>query len=452
MKTSRSHMGKQTGTFLVEINKRSDRLMNYFLAGYFSVGLMLALFYDTWLMAFGIGGLLLLAYYSAKIFLPGSSLYQYVLSVVLGIFMAQFIYQMHGQFEMHFFAFIGSAVLITYQKWALQIPILIVVLVHHAFFSYLQNTGFDKIYFSQLDYFDLETFIIHISLTAVIFFICGLWAYQLKKYNELYLVQALQMAELQREVLLSNERKQNDDRLYELNTSLKQQAKELAFSNAELEQFAYVTSHDLQEPLRTITSFLLLLEGKYKDHIDDKGKQYIHFAIDGAQRMKQIILDLLEFSRVGRTEDKREEVNLQEMITEIINLLQKQIEEQQARIVFNNLPTLQTFKAPIRQIFQNLMANGLKYQKTGTMPVICITCTETEEHWQFAVKDNGIGINASCFEKIFVIFHRLHRKEQYSGTGIGLAVTKKMIEYMGGRIWVESEEGEGSTFNFTISK
>src|SRR5476651_2001130 len=147
--------GNPTYSFQSEVKERSDRLMNYFLLGYFIVGLVLAMFYDTWLIAFGVGGLSLIAYYSAKIALPDSSLYQYVLSAVFGIFMAQFIYQMHGLFEMHFFAFIGSALLITYQKWKLQIPILIVVALHHATLGYLQDIGFTKVYFTQLDYFTL---------------------------------------------------------------------------------------------------------------------------------------------------------------------------------------------------------------------------------------------------------------------------------------------------------
>src|ERR1700741_4430613 len=138
--------------------------MNYFLACPFFYGLALAGYFGTWLIAIGVGGISLLAYYSAKIFLPGSSLYQYVLSAVLGIFMAQFIYQMHGLFEMHFFAFIGSALLITYQKWKLQIPLTIVVVVHHATLGYLQDIGYSQVYFTQLDFFALQTFIIHVLL------------------------------------------------------------------------------------------------------------------------------------------------------------------------------------------------------------------------------------------------------------------------------------------------
>jgi two-component system sensor histidine kinase/response regulator len=184
-----------------QIQKRSDRIINYFLPAYFLGGLIFANFYGTWLIAIGVGGLSLAAYYVAKVFLPDSDLYQYILSGILGIFMAQYIYQMHGLFEMHFFAFIGSAILITYQKWKLQIPILLVVTVHHALFGYLQDLGFTKVYFTQLDYFALQTFIIHVLLAAIIFFICGLWAYQLKKYSELEASQAKEMERLQNEAL-----------------------------------------------------------------------------------------------------------------------------------------------------------------------------------------------------------------------------------------------------------
>src|SRR5882757_10861449 len=158
-----------TLVFRREVRERSDKLMNYFLISYFLVGLVFALYFDTWLIAFGVGGLSLLAYYSAKIGLPDSNLSEYVLSVVLGIFMAQYIYQMHGMFEMHFFAFIGSAVLITYQNWKLQIPLVLIVVVHHSVFGYLQNAGVDKIYFTQLDNFGLQTYIIHVAIAAVIF-------------------------------------------------------------------------------------------------------------------------------------------------------------------------------------------------------------------------------------------------------------------------------------------
>lgn len=193
----------QSTLFRYRIKKRSDKLINYFLIAYFLGGICLAFFYDTWLIALGVGGLCLLAYYSTKLILPNSNLYQYVLSIVLGIFMAQFIYQMHGMFEMHFLAFIGSAILITYQKWKLQIPIMLVVLVHHTIFGYLQNIGTRNIYFTQLDSFELQTFIIHIILAAAIFFICGLWSYLLKRYSDIQILQNTEMERLQMEALLA---------------------------------------------------------------------------------------------------------------------------------------------------------------------------------------------------------------------------------------------------------
>ena len=248
------------------------------------------------------------------------------------------------------------------------------------------------------------------------------------------------------------EREQNAIVMSKLNVDLQRQAKELEFSNSELEQFAYVASHDLQEPLRMITGFLGLIEKKYADIIDNKGKQYIKYAVDGAQRMRQIIYDLLEFSRVGRTEDKLEKVNIELVVTDIIRLYKNQMEDQQADIMFNNLPTLKTFKAPIRQVFQNLIANGLKYQAADNKPVISISHKEFDNEWIFSVKDNGIGINDEYFDKIFIIFQRLHNREIYNGTGMGLAVTKKIIENLGGKIWVESEEGKGSIFHFTLPK
>ncbi len=248
------------------------------------------------------------------------------------------------------------------------------------------------------------------------------------------------------------ERKVSETRLNELNENLQKHAKELSISNAELEQFAYVASHDLQEPLRMVTGFLSQIERKYDKILDDKGKQYIHFAVDGAKRMRQIILDLLEFSRVGQVDDKPEDVDINNLIKDILPLYRKQVEEKKARVEFGQLPTIQTYKVPIRQVFQNLVSNGLKYQKAGKSALINIACEETEEYWQFSVRDNGIGIDPDYFDKIFIIFQRLHNKDEYSGTGMGLAVTKKIIENLGGKIWVESEEGKGATFYFTILK
>lgn len=202
------------------VTRRSNRLINYFLGVYFLLGLFLASIHDTWPIAAGVGGFSLIAYYSVKAALPDSCLYQYVLSIVLGVFMAQFIYQLHGMFEMHFFAFIGSALLITYQNWKLQLPLLLFIVLHHALFGYLQDMGISHIYFSQLSYLDLPTFATHIILTGVICFICGLCAFHLHKYHQIQLQQAEQLELLQDAAKLSIVREKNAEALEERNNIL----------------------------------------------------------------------------------------------------------------------------------------------------------------------------------------------------------------------------------------
>lgn len=240
------------------------------------------------------------------------------------------------------------------------------------------------------------------------------------------------------------ERKMNEEKLKKIN-------KELALSNSELEQFAFVASHDLQEPLRMITSFLSQLEKKYDHLLDDKGKKYIHFATDGAKRMRNIILDLLEFSRVGRTEEDKERVDLNDLLEEVVGLNRKIIQEKKAQITWDmELPKLYTFKSPLRLLFQNLINNALKYQLEGAVPTLTIKYEETKAGLQFVVADNGIGIESAYYDKIFTIFQRLHGKEEYSGTGVGLAICKKIVENFDGRIWVQSQPGKGSKFYFTL--
>jgi PAS domain S-box-containing protein len=240
--------------------------------------------------------------------------------------------------------------------------------------------------------------------------------------------------------------------LKSLNTELKKINRELVLSNVELERFAYVASHDLQEPLRMVTSFLSQLEKKYGEILDEKGKQYIHFAVDGARRMRQIILDLLELSRVGRIQNNFEEVDLNHVLNETILLYQHRLTETNANIESCHLPTIITVKGRVHQLFQNLIGNALKYQKKEIAALIVVSVEENETHWQFSIKDNGIGINQEHFDRIFAMFQRLHNRDEYSGTGIGLAIVKKIVETLGGEIWVESEQGKGSNFFFTIKK
>ena len=231
----------------------------------------------------------------------------------------------------------------------------------------------------------------------------------------------------------------------------KMQAAQLKSSNAELENFAYVASHDLQEPLRMVSSFVGLLQKKLEGTLDDSSKQYMHFAIDGTDRMKILINDLLDYSRVGTNKEAFATVNLNDVMEYTLHVLKEKIDNNRALINIKPLPEITANKTLIAQLLINLVSNALKYRGEKD-PEIEVGYTEEKELFTFYVKDNGIGIDPKYFDKIFVIFQRLHGKGEYSGTGIGLSTCKKIVETHHGKIWVTSEVGKGSTFYFTIPK
>ena len=233
------------------------------------------------------------------------------------------------------------------------------------------------------------------------------------------------------------------------NADLSRQKRELELYNDQLEQFAYVASHDLQEPLRMITSFLTQLESKYSNVLDEKGRRYISFAVDGAKRMRTIILDLLYYYQIGKTDEDLEEVDLRELLNGVVSLFKH---ENRAQIRYSDLPSVRSHRSQLRQVFQNLIGNAIKYKKADSTLILDISFKDLDDRYQFAVQDNGIGIAEEYFEKIFLIFQRLHSSTEYRGAGMGLSITKKIIENLGGKIWLESKEGEGTTFYFTLAK
>jgi PAS domain S-box-containing protein len=247
-------------------------------------------------------------------------------------------------------------------------------------------------------------------------------------------------------------RKKMEEELIVLNEDLKVKIRELEQANEELEQFAFIASHDLQEPLRMVSSFMEQLKRKYESQLDHKAHQYIHYAMDGSKRMKRIILDLLDYSRAGRISGGMEEVSLEEIIKEYLYLRNKIISEKKAILLMGDLPEVYICKVPLIQTLHSLLDNALKYTRPDQPPKIHLTVEEMGKEWVIAIKDNGIGIQKQHFDKIFVIFQRLHNRNQYEGTGIGLAMVKKHVESWGGRIWLESEPGIGTTFYFTINK
>lgn len=226
---------------------------------------------------------------------------------------------------------------------------------------------------------------------------------------------------------------------------------DLARSNAELERFAYVASHDLQEPLRMVSSYTQLLSRRYKGKLDASADEFIAYAVDGATRMQTLINDLLAYSRVGTKPREFAPVDVEALLGRVLHDMRTTLEDREATVTHDPMPTVLADSVQLGQLFQNLIANATKFRRPEEPPRVAITLDRRPEgFWRFSVQDNGIGIDEKYFERIFVIFQRLHTKQEYAGTGIGLAICKKIVERHGGKLWVESEPGRGANFLFTL--
>ena len=254
------------------------------------------------------------------------------------------------------------------------------------------------------------------------------------------------------ELYLKNfELQQKTLELSKVNNDLTLRSEELVRVNKELEKFAYVASHDMQEPLRTITSYIQLLQSKLKGNLDEESAEFMDFVTGASQRMRNIIIDLLEYSRIGRSERPLEEIDSGRVVKEVIANLHSSIEEHAASIEVGEMPLIHANYIQMVQIFQNLIGNAIKF-KSDRPVIVKITSVDLHDHYQFSVEDNGIGIQQVYEDRIFEIFQRLHTIDKYAGTGIGLAICKKIAERHEGKIWMNSEPNKGSTFHFTIRK
>ncbi len=258
-------------------------------------------------------------------------------------------------------------------------------------------------------------------------------------YDETDIANALLLGDISWEIV---ERKQAEEELRRLTEELKS-------SNADLEQFAYAASHDLQEPLRVVAGFVSLLEKRYREKLDDKAREFIDYAVDGTKRMQLLIKDLLAYSQVGTRRKTFEPTNCSVALEQAIYNLHKAVEESGAEVTYDLLPIVSGDSSQLTRLFQNLIGNAIKYHGKDK-PEIHISAQRKGDEWVFSVQDNGIGIESQYFEKIFDVFRRLHTREEYDGTGIGLAICKKIVERHGGKISVESAPGKGSTFYFTV--
>ncbi len=416
-----------------EVKKRSDDLMNLFLPAYFVAGLIFAFYYDTWLMAIGVGGISVLAYYSVKFALPKSDLYQYVLSTVLGIFMAQYIYQMHGMFEMHFFAFIGSAILITYQNWKLQIPITLVVAIHHSLFAYLQNMGYEGVFFTQLNYLDLQTLIIHIILAGVIFFICGLWGFQLKRSSEMQIIQSMNVITAER-------------------------AREEAESaNRAKSAFLAMMSHEIRTPMNGVIGMASLLSST---KLTEEQREYTDTIQNCGESLLVVINDILDYSKIesGKMELEKRDVDVRNCIEEVLDVFGAKAAESGVDLVYEidyNVPSMiVSDSVRLRQVLLNLVGNSVKFTTQGEIfvGVHATELTEDSVTLSFEVRDTGIGISQDKIDRLFKPFSQVDSSttRKYGGTGLGLVICERIVGFMGGAITVESKLGAGTMFRFSI--
>ncbi|WP_422745858.1 sensor histidine kinase [Micromonospora sp. WMMD754] len=247
-----------------------------------------------------------------------------------------------------------------------------------------------------------------------------------------------------------DEVRQARERIEWVNSQLQKQAEELTRSNRDLEQFAYVASHDLQEPLRKVASFCQLLQRRYAGQLDERADQYIAFAVDGAQRMQRLINDLLAFSRIGRLTTGFTEVDLNKVMGDVAGQTEAARQYADAELTWDEMPTIRGEEPLLTNLLVNLVSNSVKFRRPDVTPKVHVSARLVDGEWEISCRDNGIGIEPEFADKIFVIFQRLHSKDAYPGTGIGLAIVKKIVEYHGGRVWVDTDAEEGTTIRFTL--
>ena len=426
---------------LAAITHRTDRMFAGLIAFQWALGIAMALWLSprTWAgpissvhahvyAAVLLGGVLASLPIALALLRPGAAATRHVVAVSQMLFSALLIHLTGGRIETHFHVFGSMAFLAFYRDWRVLATATAVIALDHGLrgvFWPVSVYGVSSI--QPWRFVEHTGWVLFENVFLVRALISGLRDMRQAAAREAELEEA--KADIERKVV--------------------ERTEELARSNAALEQFAYAASHDLQEPLRKVATFTQLLEQRYRGRLDEQADHFIGRAVEGARHMSELISSLLLFSRVGNADSRLERVDSGMIVERVKDSLELRIKETGAEVTHDRLPLVHAAPLQLAQIFQNLIGNALKFRGTET-PKVHVGVQRVPEGWLFRVRDNGIGIEPRHASQLFVIFRRLHTRSEYPGTGIGLAVCKKIVERHGGRIWVESEAGRGSTFCFTM--